>query len=194
MNCKYIAFEDNYNIIYSGGLLIYDDKGIYVIKEFHLNKEFEYTDPGGKFNIDDCDIIKTISREFNEETYFTFEITSNMLNKLLNEKKARMIYTCPNNEKKNTYACILVELKYLNEKINLLNNDNNDNNTEYLEINSETCKIVKEKREEIMNRFIYHNRVSYKYAFTSLEYVYIKRDSIPYPKMSYRIKRILPYL
>lgn len=60
------------------GLLFYDTingkKGIWVLEE-EKQEDFIYNDFGGKYNPEDCHILKTAIREFSEEVYNTNEIS-----------------------------------------------------------------------------------------------------------------------
>lgn len=53
----------------AGGIVFYDNEGMWLIKEK------KWTDPGGKFRFEDCDIYGTIAREFSEEVYYTWQLT-----------------------------------------------------------------------------------------------------------------------
>lgn len=57
----------------AGGLLPYDDDGIWTVSELK-NGELVETDLGGKYHFDDCDIFQTIAREVSEELYFSSEL------------------------------------------------------------------------------------------------------------------------
>jgi hypothetical protein len=52
----------------AGGILPYDEDGIWVIGE-KIKDEIIYTDIGGKYQYQDGDIYKTVAREFGEELY-----------------------------------------------------------------------------------------------------------------------------
>nr|QBK86176.1 MAG: hypothetical protein LCMAC101_07710 [Marseillevirus LCMAC101] len=58
----------------AGGILPYDDHGIWVIGE-KVKDEIIYTDMGGKYQYQDGDIYKTVAREFGEELYHSSNIT-----------------------------------------------------------------------------------------------------------------------
>lgn len=59
----------------AGGLLPYDDTGVWIVCEKKKGKDTEWTDPGGKYKFEDCDIHTTISREFCEEVYHSTSLT-----------------------------------------------------------------------------------------------------------------------
>ena len=100
-------------MIHAGGILFYDDKGIWVIKEYHKDI-YKISDPGGKYTFEDCNIYATIVREFNEETYYSFPFSYFDLINLIEKKKCKFIYVCLDNEKNPTYLCILVNIKDTN--------------------------------------------------------------------------------
>lgn len=62
----------------AGGILFYDDEGIWVIGE-RIGSEIEYTDIGGRYNPNDCNIWTTIRRELEEETYGMCDITTSQI-------------------------------------------------------------------------------------------------------------------
>jgi hypothetical protein len=62
------------NKITAGGVLVYDDQGVWVALERRWGRT-ELTDIGGKCECTDCDIFFTIAREFCEETYHMAAIT-----------------------------------------------------------------------------------------------------------------------
>ena len=61
----------------SGGIILYDDTGIWIIKEHH-----GWNFPGGHKEDKDKDIYHTMAREFNEETYDSFPITPEIIKTL----------------------------------------------------------------------------------------------------------------
>ena len=90
--------------ICAGGLLFYDDNGIWVLKE---KKPFEIslTDPGGKYQFEDTNINACIIREFNEETYYSYSdlihyhlveelISKNLINEIIFSSKNGWWYKC----------------------------------------------------------------------------------------------------
>jgi len=58
----------------AGGILPYDEDGIWVIGE-KIKDEIIYTDIGGKYQYQDGDIYKTVAREFGEELYHSSDMT-----------------------------------------------------------------------------------------------------------------------
>lgn len=67
------AFLDECGYISAGGILFYDNEGIWMISE-SCSKGINFTDFGGRYSKDDCDIYQTISRELFEESYTTIDI------------------------------------------------------------------------------------------------------------------------
>jgi hypothetical protein len=61
----------------AGGVILYDDTGIWIIKE-----RLGWNVPGGDKDSKDKDIYHTMAREFNEETYHAFPMTADMLKTL----------------------------------------------------------------------------------------------------------------
>ncbi|HSA76270.1 MAG TPA: hypothetical protein VLE02_01875 [Nitrosarchaeum sp.] len=89
-----------------GGLIIYDNIGIYCIKE--RKKDYDvYNDVGGKYQFEDGDIFATIAREFAEETYYTCEITRKCVVELLEKEGVKQIYL-NNPESHPVYLCVIV--------------------------------------------------------------------------------------
>lgn len=76
---KFRWFDGHGRQLTAGGILIYDDKGIWVIKELRRDGTLEYNDPGGKYKYEDCDINTTIAREANEEFYQSVEFRRSMI-------------------------------------------------------------------------------------------------------------------
>lgn len=65
----------------AGGILPYDEDGIWVIGE-KVKDEIVYTDIGGKYQYQDGDIYKTVAREFGEELYHSSNITREQVIKI----------------------------------------------------------------------------------------------------------------
>ncbi len=89
--------------IYAGGILLYDEENIWVIKEM-INGCCLLNDPGGKYNIEDGDIYATIFREFNEETYNTFTITRQQI------IEGTPVYVCLSKKFTPTYLCMFCKI------------------------------------------------------------------------------------
>ncbi len=85
----------------AGGILPYDDDGVWVIGE-KVRDEIIYTDIGGKYQYQDGDIYKTVAREFGEELYHSSNITreqvidiSNISGPMyVNGHKNKPVYVC----------------------------------------------------------------------------------------------------
>lgn len=95
----------------AGGILFYDEYGIWAIGE-NENGKLVYNDIGGKYSYEDGSIYVTISRELAEETYRTCELTSSDIDQL--EKTSKKVYI-NGHEGKPVYLCLLVNLKTIQE-------------------------------------------------------------------------------
>lgn len=90
----------------AGGILFYDDMGIWVIGE-NEQDELSYSDIGGKYEYGDGNIWNTIRRELYEETYGCCEMLSCDIINL--SRKYPPIYV--NGHKKTpVYACLVVPI------------------------------------------------------------------------------------
>ena len=58
----------------AGGLMPYDDKGVWLVAERGKSDQIVWTDLGGRYMFEDCDIYKTIAREVGEELYHSAEL------------------------------------------------------------------------------------------------------------------------
>ncbi len=126
MNNKNNRFwwKDQKGLLHSGGgLLIYDDNGIWVISETkNQGSKQEYTDIGGRYRFEDCDIYQTIAREFEEETYHTstIELRRTKVIKLYDKYKFTYVYGQISKKKSGVgrgipvYGCIVVPIKEFN--------------------------------------------------------------------------------
>jgi len=104
---KWKPSKDKEMTLTAGGLLPFDDRGIWVIGEYNKTnpKILEYTDFGGRYNFEDGDIFATIAREFNEETYHSSEITRKQVLKL--SKLFENVYI-DGYHHKPVYICMIV--------------------------------------------------------------------------------------
>ena len=68
----------------AGGILPYDENGLWLIAEFDSQAEHgvSWKDIGGKYRFEDGDIYQTIAREFCEEVYNSAEITRKQILKI----------------------------------------------------------------------------------------------------------------
>lgn len=90
----------------AGGILFYDESGIWVIGEKE-HGEIIYSDIGGKYEYEDGNIWNTIRREMYEETYGCCEVFSHEIVSI--SKKYPPIYV--NGHKKTpVYACLVVPI------------------------------------------------------------------------------------
>lgn len=100
--------------ICAGGIIFYQQDGFWLLKELTyspvLNFNFNYTDPGGKYEYADVNIYNCIIREFNEETYFSYcnDFTVNDLYKLKKNNKIKKIDILKNNW---VYRCLLINIE-----------------------------------------------------------------------------------
>jgi len=98
--------------ICAGGLLFYDDNGIWVLRE---EKPFEksFIDPGGKYQFEDTNINACIIREFHEETYYSYTelIHYSLFEELISKGLTEEVLF----QSKNGwwYKCILIHTKHI---------------------------------------------------------------------------------
>lgn len=151
--------------ISAGGLLIYDDNGIWLIKEKKKNK-ITYTDPGGRYRFEDCHIHNCIIREFNEETYFSFCLNMNVCDIF---EDCVYVYS----HGKPVYICYALHI---------------DDISPFLKRELDS-KLFQENRDSV---FLF-NRDTPENFYTSLKYEHIDYDKIRsnFNKVSYRLKEIL---
>lgn len=71
-----------------GGIIPYNEKGIWLVSETRGTKKL-LSDAGGRYRFEDIDIYGCISREWNEETYFTSEIRRKDVLELINKKRTK---------------------------------------------------------------------------------------------------------
>jgi hypothetical protein len=69
----------------AGGVFLYDSNGVWVVQE-DASSEYTpkrhaatYTDIGGRYEVNDCNIYETIRRELYQETYGTMDVTTSMI-------------------------------------------------------------------------------------------------------------------
>lgn len=108
---KKFRWHDGYGReLTAGGLLPYDENGIWVIGEKNKNGKVEWTDPGGKYKYEDCDIYTTISREFSEELYYSTVLSRFAI---LNIAKTHGPIYVNGHENKPVYICYPVNANIL---------------------------------------------------------------------------------
>uniref|UniRef100_A0A6C0JTX7 Nudix hydrolase domain-containing protein n=1 Tax=viral metagenome TaxID=1070528 RepID=A0A6C0JTX7_9ZZZZ len=109
---KFVYSKDGYKL-YAGGVLFYDQNGIWIIKEY-FRDNYRFSDIGGKYSFEDCNIYSTISREFCEETYYSFPFTYFKLIELLRDNKCEEVYICSDSQNNPTYLSLLIDVKDIN--------------------------------------------------------------------------------
>nr|QBK86520.1 MAG: hypothetical protein LCMAC102_03150 [Marseillevirus LCMAC102] len=105
--------DSNGRHLTAGGLLPYDENGIWVIGEHQKNGTLEWTDPGGKYKFEDCDIYTTISREFCEELYHSAELTRSQVIKFASHNSPIYVNGSCN---RPVYICYVIPLTELQEE------------------------------------------------------------------------------
>lgn len=168
----------------AGGILPYDDSGIWVVGEMKKNGDIEYTDPGGKYKFEDCDIYTTCSREFGEELYQSSTISREAVINIASTHQPVYVNghrNCP------VYICYVVHVDTLkNYGVDL------------------SCSLFDAARQQtiISNPDVpkeYYNSVVLKHIiFSDLVSPMKLSDSRGEPqfedvRLSYRLKRILKY-
>ena len=165
---KYEWKDDKGHIFSSGGILFYDDNGIWVIEELLQNK-IKYNDIGGKYNYEDCNIFATICRELREETYNVCDLPYDKMISLSKIYRPSYVY---NHLGIPSHVCYIVHTKdvpFLNFDMSKFKNNRNE--------------ALKENPE-----------VPSKY-YSSLKLVYISFSDIRRNQylLSYRLIKILKY-
>lgn len=93
----------------AGGIIPYDDEGVWLIGERkggHLSG-VEWTDVGGKYRFEDGDIYQTCAREFSEETYYSSNVTRDVVKSMISESTSHKVYV-NGHINKPVYVCFLV--------------------------------------------------------------------------------------
>jgi hypothetical protein len=90
----------------AGGILFYDDHGVWLLGERDKHGVI-YTDIGGKYNFEDCNIYATIARELGEETYHTCEATCSQIKALA---EAYSFVYVNGHQNLPVYACVVVHI------------------------------------------------------------------------------------
>lgn len=94
----------------AGGILPYDNEGIWVIGEKKKNGDLEWTDAGGKYKFEDCNIYTTCAREFGEELYYSTSIPIELMSDIVSTHKP--VYVNGHNNKP-VYICYVVHVDVL---------------------------------------------------------------------------------
>ncbi len=161
----YRGTDDSGYRLYAGGLIPYDDSGIWVITENVKNKSV-YSDAGGKYTPEDIDIFGCIAREWNEELYYTYEITRSMLLELLTFPRTIKKYLCDSNRSiQKRYLCMFVHTEDLERLTGKMLSD---------------VDIYANRKHAITSNVIAHKKGYY----TTNEFLYIEL-----PKNSEKIQR-----
>lgn len=168
---KFTYQDEQGRKLHAGGILFYDDEGVWVIKEF-FKDSYRLSDPGGKYKFEDCNIFSTICREFCEETYFSCLFTYKDLIHLIDEKKCEFVFVCPDKTRTPTYLCILINL----------------NNLPSFILNEET--IV--RFIQLRNKTLTENSLVPERYYSSFELKHLKYDEISkYSSFfSFRLKQV----
>lgn len=165
----------------AGGILFYDDNGLYLISEDKRaqgRNVLEFTDFGGRYSRDDGDIYQTIVRELAEESYLSICITRQTLLMMLyvDDKftefnpNASSAYVHGHN-REPVYVCYLVHASHAAEFGVSLNSD-----------------VFQDGREYTLA----HNPdAGDYYKISGLHH--ISYEKLPEVRLSHRLKRIIRY-
>jgi len=157
----------------AGGILFYDDHGVWVIGEKDKNG-IVYTDIGGRYAYEDGNIWTTIGRELREETYGLCEMFVSEIVTLA--KKYPPVYV-NGHDNRPVYICLVVPLSALS----LYSRDHFSLNPTLFEIKRR--KIISENPDVPVE---YYSPC----ILTKLTFDELKDSSFP---LSYRLKRILKF-
>jgi hypothetical protein len=91
-----------------GGILFFDDVGIWTVGEMQ-GGTIEYTDPGGRYNYNDCNIWGTIRRELWEETYGMCDLTTSQIESFTSGTDQPIVYVNGHTDQP-VYLCIVARL------------------------------------------------------------------------------------
>lgn len=85
---KFLWHDGNGRRLTAGGLVPYNEKGIWLVAERGKKADnITWTDMGGRYMYDDCDIFKTIAREVGEEIYHSSELLRRDILKIAENNK-----------------------------------------------------------------------------------------------------------
>ncbi len=111
---KFRWLDNQGRMLTAGGLLPYDEDGIWAIGE--INKDdVLFTDMGGKYQFEDGSIYQTIAREAYEETYGMLELTRSVVESYYS--KYPVVYV-NGHKNKPVYSCVVVPIGVLNVDLN----------------------------------------------------------------------------
>lgn len=166
---KFRWVDDYGRHLTAGGILPYDDDGVWVIGEQDKHG-ITYTDVGGKYQFEDGDIFKTIARELGEETYHLCDLSRTEIVGLYKKNSHKTVYV-NGHQNKPVYMCVVVPRSELN---GCLDND------KFVE---ERARVVTRNPDVPPE---YYNSVCIRH----LTWDDINSGEF---KLSYRLKRILRY-
>ena len=111
-NKRWTCLDENGHRLTGGGIVPYDEHGIWIISEINGSHETR-TDVGGKWRFEDIDIYGCIVREWNEETYFTAELKkSDLEDWFISRPRTSRVYV--NDHQRNpTYVAYLIHVEDL---------------------------------------------------------------------------------
>ena len=167
---KFRWYDGNGRQLTAGGLLPYDDEGIWVIGEKKTKDgDIEWTDPGGKYKFEDCDIYTTITREFSEELYHSSTISRDCI---MNIKENNTPTYVNGHQNKPVYVCYIVHTSELKQHGVKLDKD----------------LFLKNRYQTLIG----NPDVPPEY-YSSVELKHISFSDIKNENLSYRLRRILKY-
>jgi len=158
----------------AGGILFYDDQGVWVIGEKDKNG-IMYTDIGGRYAFEDGNIWVTIRRELYEETYGICEMLTRDVMAL--SKKFSPIYVNGHNGTP-VYACLTIPISEMNASI-----ANGTFTLDPVLFDIRRIQTIKENPDVPVD--YYSPCILTKLTYGEL--------SDPKYRLSYRLKRILKY-
>lgn len=151
----------------AGGILPYDDEGFWVIQEIRGLGRTEWSDIGGKYEVEDCDIWATIAREFGEELYQSSTISRHQVKQW---KKVSKIVYINGFKQAPVYLGLCVHLSNMND------------------ITFSPEKFLKNRKKAIQSNGSYSEAY---YSSISLRYVKFTELEKEWGSMSYRLKKVL---
>lgn len=103
------------NRLTAGGILVYDEKGVWAIMEDREDYLCEWSDIGGRYRPEDGDIWFTIAREFCEETYHMAAMTRNSVLHLTTQEGVATCFLLDRRLEKPVYLSLVVPADRLAE-------------------------------------------------------------------------------
>lgn len=170
---KYKWSDGEGRLLSAGGLLPYDEHGVWVIEERRNGGPLEWNDIGGKYEPEDGDIYATISREFCEELYNSTDgcLTRNILKRWVKSGMCKVAYV-NGYRKQPVYVAYCVNVGVLK---------------------TVGIKLDPEKFEKRRNKIILQNPHVPEVYYGAVKLRYILFDNIPEEcgKMSYRLRKVI---